>query len=81
VNGVDLEYVKLYVERGSPKYENAALRWLERYLRESSPRVWPTPSRCASPLERILSDHRNNPVRCLHTTKEEGTDEADQFRS
>ena len=29
----------LYAERGSPKYEKAALRWLERYLTESSPRL------------------------------------------
>jgi hypothetical protein len=29
--------VHLYAERGSPKYEKAALRWLERYLNESSP--------------------------------------------
>jgi hypothetical protein len=28
--------VHLYAERGSPKYEKAALRWLERYLVESS---------------------------------------------
>jgi hypothetical protein len=27
-----------YAERGSPKYEKAALRWLERYLTEGSPR-------------------------------------------
>lgn len=26
-------------ERGSPKYETAALRWLERYLSEASPRL------------------------------------------
>ena len=26
-----LQLVKLYGERGSPKYEKAALRWLERY--------------------------------------------------
>jgi hypothetical protein len=32
-----LELVHLYAERGSPKYEKAALRWLERYLVESSP--------------------------------------------
>jgi hypothetical protein len=29
--------VHLYRETGSPKYERAALRWLERYLAESSP--------------------------------------------
>jgi hypothetical protein len=31
--------VKLYAERGSPKYQKAALRWLERYLTESTPRL------------------------------------------
>jgi len=31
--------VRLYAERGSPKYEKAALRWLERYLVEGSPRL------------------------------------------
>jgi hypothetical protein len=34
-----LQLVQLYAERGSPKYEKAALRWLERYLTESSPRL------------------------------------------
>jgi hypothetical protein len=29
--------VHLYAERGSPKYERAAMRWLERYIRETSP--------------------------------------------
>jgi hypothetical protein len=32
-----LHLVKLYAERGSPKYEKAAMRWLELYLTESSP--------------------------------------------
>ncbi len=32
-----LQLVHLYAERGSPKYERAALRWLERYLPERSP--------------------------------------------
>ena len=31
--------VHLYAERGSPKFEKAALRWLERYLAEGSPRL------------------------------------------
>jgi hypothetical protein len=31
--------VHLYAERGSPKFEKAAMRWLERYLIESSPRL------------------------------------------
>jgi hypothetical protein len=26
-------------ERGSPKYEKATMRWLERYLAEGSPRL------------------------------------------
>ena len=34
-----LQLVHLYAERGSPKYEKAALRWLERYLTEGSPRL------------------------------------------
>jgi len=34
-----LQLVRLYAERGSPKYERAALRWLERYLSEGSPRL------------------------------------------
>ena len=33
-----LQLVHLYAERGSPKYEKAALRWLERYLAEGSQR-------------------------------------------
>lgn len=37
--GDALQPVQLYAERGSPKYEEAALRWLERYLTESSPRL------------------------------------------
>jgi len=34
-----LHLVHLYADRGSPKYEKAALRWLERYLTEGSPRL------------------------------------------
>jgi hypothetical protein len=34
-----LQLVHLYAERGSPKYEKAALRWLERYLVEGEPRL------------------------------------------
>ena len=34
-----LQLVHLYAVRGSPKYERAALRWLERYLAEGSPRL------------------------------------------
>lgn len=32
-----LQLVHLYGERSSPKYEKAALRWLERYLFEEAP--------------------------------------------
>lgn len=34
-----LRLVHLYAERGSPKYERAAMRWLERYLGERSPKL------------------------------------------
>ncbi len=34
-----LQLVHLYAERDSPKYERAALRWLERYLVEGEPRL------------------------------------------
>jgi hypothetical protein len=34
-----LQLVKLYGEKESPKFERAALRWLERYLSEGSPRL------------------------------------------
>ncbi len=34
-----LMLVHLYAERGSPKYEKAAMRWLGRYLTERTPRL------------------------------------------
>jgi hypothetical protein len=34
-----LQLVHLYAERDSPKYERAAMRWLERYLIEGEPRL------------------------------------------
>jgi hypothetical protein len=34
-----LQLVHLYAERGSPKYERAAMRWLGRYLTEGEPRL------------------------------------------
>jgi hypothetical protein len=34
-----LQLVHLYAHRRSPKYEKAAMRWLERYLTENSPRL------------------------------------------
>ena len=32
-----LHLVDLYAHHGSPKFERAALRWLERYLTEETP--------------------------------------------
>jgi hypothetical protein len=34
-----LQLVHLYAEPSSPKYERAAMRWLERYLSEGTPRL------------------------------------------
>jgi hypothetical protein len=34
-----LRLVYLYAEKGSPKFEKAALRWLRRYLNEASPEL------------------------------------------
>jgi hypothetical protein len=34
-----LQLIHLCAERGSPKYERVALRWLERYLVEGTPRL------------------------------------------
>jgi hypothetical protein len=34
-----LQLVHLYAERGSPKYEKAAMRWLARYVTEGAPRL------------------------------------------
>jgi hypothetical protein len=34
-----LQLVHLYADCGSPKFERAALRWLERYLSEGTPRL------------------------------------------
>jgi hypothetical protein len=46
-----LQLVKLYAERGSPKYGKAGIRWLERYLTEGSPTPPPGLSR-PPPTER-----------------------------
>jgi len=35
----EAQLVYLYAERGSPKYERAAVCWLERYLTEGTPRL------------------------------------------
>jgi hypothetical protein len=43
-----LQLVHLYAERGSPKYEKAAMRSLERYLTEGTPRLQPFAEAVAS---------------------------------
>jgi hypothetical protein len=32
-------FIHLHAERGSPKFEKAAMRWLEWYLSEGTPRL------------------------------------------
>ena len=49
-----LQLVHLYAERGSPKFEKAALRWLERYLAEGSPGLRDVARVTASLAEREL---------------------------
>ena len=46
-----LDLVRLYAERGSPKYERAAVRWLERYLVEGTPRLQETAATAAMLVE------------------------------
>jgi hypothetical protein len=48
-----LQLVHLYVARGSP-YEKAAMRWLERYLAEGSPRLQQFAELAASLAKREL---------------------------
>jgi hypothetical protein len=62
-----LQLVHLYAEHGSPKYERAALRWLERYLAEGSPRLQHFAEITASlakrePLDRWLIQARELPA-------------------
>ncbi len=52
-----LQLVHLYAERGSPKYERAAMRWLERYLTEFSPRLRHFAEIAMSLAERVDSQH------------------------
>jgi hypothetical protein len=50
-----LQLVYLYAEKDSPKYEKAALRWLERYLAEEEPRLMAYATMAASLAERSRS--------------------------
>ena len=52
-----LQLVHLYAERGSPKFERAALRWLERCLDESSPRLQRF-AEMAAELATVMDDAR-----------------------
>ena len=47
-----LQLVHLYAERGSPKFERAAVRWLERYITEGSPALVDVATIAASLAER-----------------------------
>ena len=51
-----LQLVHLYAERGSPKYENAAMRWLVRYITEGSPKLSHF-AEVAGDLARRLDEH------------------------
>jgi hypothetical protein len=57
-----LQLVHLYAERGSPKYERAALRWLERYLTEGEPRLQHFAEVCTGSLSTFCGRSGCNPV-------------------
>jgi hypothetical protein len=48
-----LQLVHLYAERGSPKFERAAMKWLRRYLHESWPGLENFAKVAASLAERV----------------------------
>jgi hypothetical protein len=51
-----LRLVHLYAERGSRKYEKAAMRWLERYLTERSPKLKHFAELAGDPARRLRDD-------------------------
>ena len=53
-----LQLVHLYAERGSPKFEPAARRWLVRYLSEGTPSLRDVAKVTASLAERELEAGR-----------------------
>jgi hypothetical protein len=55
-----LQLVHLYAERGSPKYEKATLRWLERYLAEAEPTLVQF-ARLAGALARLADGAEDSP--------------------
>jgi hypothetical protein len=48
-----LQLVHLYAERGSPKFEPAARRWLVRYLSEGNPGMQDVAKVAASLAKRV----------------------------
>ena len=50
-----LRLVHLYAEKESPKYERAAMRWLERYLVERTPTLRNFAKAVASPGDSLTS--------------------------
>jgi hypothetical protein len=48
-----LQLVHLYAERGSPKFEPAARRWLVRYLSEGTPGLQDVAKVAASLAKRV----------------------------
>jgi hypothetical protein len=57
-----LQLVHLYAERRTPKYEKAAMRWLERYLTEGAPRLLTF----AKPTSRLAEGHLDRLPRHRH---------------
>jgi hypothetical protein len=53
-----LQLVHLYAERGSPKFERAAIKWLRRYLDQGSPELREVAEVVASLLEHQEAPYR-----------------------
>jgi hypothetical protein len=53
-----LHLVHLYAECGSPKFERAAMKWLQRYLAESSPELRDVAELVTSLVERQDAPYR-----------------------
>jgi hypothetical protein len=64
-----LQLVHLYAERGSLKYEKAAVRWLERYVPDYA-RLWPVVPRGENSSQ--VADPRITPRTNLHPPSASG---------
>jgi hypothetical protein len=53
-----LHLVHIYGERGSPKFERAAIKWLQRYLGEGSPELSDVVKVVAGLVERREAPYR-----------------------